>query len=162
MRIKKLMTVAILSASMAMSSMSVCAAEPLSDSLLEKNEEEKTEDTRENEVVEEQKTEDTEVEEEISEDVETVEESESDVLEYADVDEEVAGRQRMEFRRKYSGILEVIQEVLGLNITFPQVQSIMMKPTIFSYIKMAKLMATHIELCGDLVVKMNRHIFCRV
>lgn len=91
MRIKKLMTVAILSASMAMSSMSVCAAEPLSDSLLENTEEEKTEDTRENEVVEEQKTEDTEVEEEkISEDVETVEESESDVLEYADVDEEVA------------------------------------------------------------------------
>ena len=90
MRIKKLMTVAILSASMAMSSMSVCAAEPLSDSLLENTEEEKTEDTQENEVVEEQKTEDTEVEEEISEDVETVEESESDVLEYADVDEEVA------------------------------------------------------------------------
>ena len=90
MGIKKLMTVATLSASMAMSSMSVCAAEPLSDSLLENTEEEKTEDTRENEVVEEQETEDTEVEEEISEDVETVEESESDVLEYADVDEEVA------------------------------------------------------------------------
>ena len=99
------MTVAILSASMAMSSMSVCAAEPLSDSLLENTEEEKTEDTQENEVVEEQKTEDTEVEEEkISEDVETVEESESDVLEYADVDEEVAGRQRMEFRRSLVGM----------------------------------------------------------